>query len=91
MYVSEVVSRCRAKVTHVGPLGAEIDAQRGVEEQLRLVLCSLLESLSNKQIGGRLDLTECSVKALQQKLFKKTGVRSRSHLARGAIEPQIAV
>lgn len=55
-----------------------------------LVLRGVLEGLSNKEIGARLDLTESSVKAVLQKLFEKTGVRSRSQLVRYAIEAQIA-
>ena len=54
-----------------------------------LVLRGILEGLGNKEIGARLDLTESSVKAVLQKLFEKTGVRSRSQLVRYAIEMQI--
>ena len=53
------------------------------------VLRGVLEGSSNKEIGHRLDLTESSVKAVLQKLFEKTGVRSRSQLVRYAIETQI--
>jgi DNA-binding NarL/FixJ family response regulator len=59
-------------------------------ERETLVLRGVLEGLSNKEIGARLDLTESSVKAVLQKLFEKTGVRSRSQLVRYAIEAQIA-
>jgi len=45
--------------------------------------------LSNNEIGNRLNITESSVKAVLQKLFEKTGVRSRSQLVRYAIEAQI--
>jgi DNA-binding NarL/FixJ family response regulator len=59
-------------------------------ERENLVLRGVLEGLSNKEIGARLDLTESSVKAVLQKLFEKTGVRSRSQLVRYAIEAQMA-
>jgi DNA-binding NarL/FixJ family response regulator len=59
-------------------------------ERETLVLRGVLEGLSNKEVGARLDLTESSVKAVLQKLFEKTGVRSRSQLVRYAIEAQIA-
>ena len=62
-----------------------------LNERENLVLRGVLEGLSNKEIGARLDLTESSVKAVLQKLFEKTGVRSRSQLVRYAIEAQIAV
>lgn len=53
------------------------------------VLQFVLEGLSNKEIGARVELSESSVKAVLQKLFEKTGVRSRSQLVRYAIEAQI--
>ena len=59
-------------------------------ERENTVLRGVLEGLSNKEIGARMDLTESSVKAVLQKLFEKTGVRSRSQLVRYAIEAQIA-
>jgi DNA-binding NarL/FixJ family response regulator len=62
-----------------------------LNERESLVLRGVLEGLSNKEIGARLDLTESSVKAVLQKLFEKTAVRSRSQLVRYAIEAQIAV
>jgi DNA-binding NarL/FixJ family response regulator len=55
----------------------------------RRVLRRVLEGLSNKEIGVHLDLTESAVKAVLQKLFEKTGVRSRSQLVRYAIEAQL--
>ncbi len=61
----------------------------GLSPRENLVLRGVLEGLSNKEIGARHDLTESSVKAVLQKLFEKTGVRSRSQLVRYAIEAQI--
>jgi DNA-binding NarL/FixJ family response regulator len=53
------------------------------------VLRGVLEGESNKEIGARLDLSESSVKAVLQRLFEKTGVRTRSQLVRYAIESQV--
>ena len=53
------------------------------------VLRGVLEGQSNKEIGAQLVMTESSVKAVLQKLFERTGVRSRSQLVRYAIEAQI--
>ncbi len=53
------------------------------------VLRGVLEGLSNKEIGHRLDLSESLVKAVLQRLFERTGVRTRSQLVRIAIERQI--
>jgi len=61
-----------------------------LNERESLVLRGVLEGLSNKEIGARLETTESSVKAVLQKLFEKSGVRSRSQLVRYAIEAQIA-
>ena len=61
-----------------------------LSERENVVLRCVLEGLSNKEIGARIDITESSVKAVLQKLFEKTGVRSRSQLVRYAIEAQIA-
>jgi DNA-binding NarL/FixJ family response regulator len=68
----------------------ETQRQQRLSERENLVLRGVLEGLSNKEIGGRLGLTESSVKAVLQKLFEKTGVRSRSQLVRYAIEAQMA-
>ncbi len=52
----------------------------------RSVLKSVFEGLTNKEIGGRLQISESSVKAVLQQLFDKTGVRTRSQLVRIALE-----
>ncbi len=73
---------------------AKVDQEQQRHEHLtdreNLVLRGVLEGLSNKEIGARIEMTESSVKAVLQKLFEKTGVRSRSQLVRYAIEAQIA-
>lgn len=53
------------------------------------VLRGVLEGQSNKEIGAAMALSESAVKAVLQKLFEKTGVRSRSQLVRYAIETQM--
>jgi two-component system nitrate/nitrite response regulator NarL len=50
------------------------------------VLQGVFEGLSNKEIGARLHISESSVKAALQQLFRKTGVRTRSQLVRIALE-----
>lgn len=56
----------------------------------RTVLKAVLEGLTNKEIAGRLEISESSVKAVLQKLFDKTGVRTRSQLVRIALEKHAA-
>lgn len=69
--------------------GKEDDSRQAPQtftERERLVMSAVLEGLSNKQIGTRLEITEAAAKASLQQLFGKTGVRSRSQLVRVALE-----
>ena len=52
----------------------------------KAVLQGILDGLSNKEIGTRLNVSESSVKATLQQLFQKTGVRTRSQLVRIVLE-----
>lgn len=52
----------------------------------RQVLRSVFEGLTNKEIAGKMQISESSVKAVLQQLFDKTGVRTRSQLVRIALE-----
>lgn len=63
-------------------------AQRSVRltEREEKVLQSIFEGLSNKEIAGRLGVSESAVKATLQQLFAKTSVRTRSQLVRVALE-----
>ena len=50
------------------------------------VLRLLVQGLANKQIAGRLEISESVVKNTLQQLFTKSGVRTRSQLVRVALE-----
>jgi len=50
------------------------------------VLRGILDGLTNKEIAGKLNASETSIKAVIQELFRKTGVRTRSQLVRVALE-----
>ena len=54
------------------------------------VLSGILDGLSNKEIAWKLAVSESSVKAVIQELFRKAGVRTRSQLVRIAIEKHAA-
>jgi DNA-binding NarL/FixJ family response regulator len=69
--------------------GAQNAPRQALSPRETLVLHGVVEGLGNKEIGSRLDISESSVKAVLQRLFEKTGVRSRSQLVRYAIEAQI--
>ena len=51
-----------------------------------LVLRWITEGLSNKEIASQLTISEASVKALLQTIFKKTSVRTRSQVVRYVFE-----
>ncbi len=55
------------------------------ERQLR-VLRFVVEGLSNKEIAWRMEISESYVKALLQRLFQITGVRTRGQLVRITFE-----
>ncbi len=62
------------------------DPARRFNERQRKVLRLVMEGLSNKEIGWRLTISESYVKAILQRLFQKTGVRTRGQLVRIALE-----
>ena len=61
-------------------------ARKRLTERERDVLQLVFGGLANKEIAGRLGISESSVKAALQQLFAKTGVRTRSQLVRVALE-----
>jgi two-component system, NarL family, nitrate/nitrite response regulator NarL len=75
----------RAAVTR-GPRSSVDTQERRFTPRERQVFSYVLEGLANKEIGGRLGVSESSVKATLQQLFSKTGVRTRSQLVRIALE-----
>jgi DNA-binding NarL/FixJ family response regulator len=52
------------------------------------VLSLVVEGLTNKEIGARLNLPESTIKAVLQKLFQRVGVRTRAQLVRFAFESE---
>lgn len=61
-------------------------AGRKFNERQRKVLRFVLEGLSNKEIAAHLQISESYVKAILQRLFQETGVRTRGQLVRVALE-----
>ena len=55
-------------------------------ELQRKVLRFVVEGLSNKEIAWRLQISESYVKAILQRFFQQTGVRTRGQLIRVALE-----
>jgi DNA-binding NarL/FixJ family response regulator len=50
------------------------------------VLHAVMDGLSNQKIGDQLGVSESTIKAALQQLFKKGGVRTRSQLVRIALQ-----
>jgi two-component system nitrate/nitrite response regulator NarL len=55
-------------------------------EREQTVLQGVVDGLSNRRIGSQIGVSESTVKAALQQLFKKSGVRTRSQLVRMALE-----
>jgi DNA-binding NarL/FixJ family response regulator len=55
-------------------------------EREQTVLHGVVDGLSNRKIGNQIGVSESTIKATLQHLFKKTGVRTRSQLVRIALE-----
>lgn len=63
-----------------------LERGRPLTERQSAVLRGILDGLANKEIAWKMNLSETSVKAVIQELFRKAGVRTRSQLVRIAIE-----
>jgi DNA-binding NarL/FixJ family response regulator len=72
-------------MTEVAPMNPAPGGERFTERE-RQVLSYVFEGLANKEIAGRIGVSESSIKAALQQLFAKTGVRTRSELVRIALE-----
>jgi two-component system, NarL family, nitrate/nitrite response regulator NarL len=59
---------------------------RRFTDRERQVLSFVFDGLGNKEIAGRIGVSEGSVKSTLQQLFSKTGVRTRSQLVRIVLE-----
>jgi PAS domain S-box-containing protein len=74
----------------IEPVGSELPMERREGRVLSSreseVLKLLVQGLTNKEIGSRMDISESAVKNTMQQLFGKTGVRTRSQLVRVALE-----
>lgn len=57
-----------------------------LSDREKRILRSILEGLTNKEIGVRLDTTEGSVKSALRQLFEKLGVHTRAQLVKVALE-----
>jgi PAS domain S-box-containing protein len=66
--------------------GPESTGRTALNSRELEVLRLLVQGLANKEIAGRLDVSESTVKNTLQQLFAKTDVRTRAQLVRVALE-----
>jgi PAS domain S-box-containing protein len=72
---------------HDGVPGAVAHPERAALSNREMeVLRLLVQGMANKEIAGRMEISESAVKNTIQQLFAKTGVRTRSQLVRVALE-----
>jgi PAS domain S-box-containing protein len=90
-YVFSGEPRLTAIITESEPSGsnlpeAQADATVVLTNLEQMVLRSIFEGQSNKEIASHLESSESAVKSTIQRLFTKLGARTRSQLVRIAIE-----
>lgn len=76
--------RTLAALLAAAPAGSAAD--RELTEREREVLRAVFQGLATKEIMARLGLSQSTVKAAVQRLFEKTGARTRAQLVRIALE-----
>jgi DNA-binding NarL/FixJ family response regulator len=76
---------------YLGPLFRSVDRSRSVgkpslTERDKTVLRYILQGLTNREIGERVEASEGAVKAYLRQVFGKLGVRTRSQAVKVALE-----
>lgn len=73
-------------VTGVEPGSDSGELPKRLSERERKVVRALFDGLSNKEIAGRLRVSETIIKTILQRLFQRTGVHTRGQLVRVMLE-----
>jgi DNA-binding NarL/FixJ family response regulator len=66
-----------------------MSTHKPLTERQQQVLRGIFEGLTNKEIGALAGVSESSVKATLQQLFRKNRVRTRAQLVRIALEDSL--
>jgi len=77
--------------SYLGPLFRAVDRTRGpkkvsLTDRDRTILRCILQGLTNREIAGRIGISEGAVKASVRHVCEKLGVRTRSQLVKIALE-----
>ena len=83
---ADVTEESSANSYPASPPGREHNGQKTLNTREMDVLRFLVQGLTNKEIAGRMEVSESTVKNTFQQLFGKLGVRTRSQLVRVALE-----
>lgn len=86
-----MLGQVQMEATYLKPIMSSMDAfvqpsRQKLTDRDRLLLRALFQGLGNKEIAGRLQISEGAVKASLRLLFQKFKVQSRSQLVRIALE-----
>ena len=73
-------------VTGVETGSDSAELPKRLSERERKVVRALFDGLSNKEIAGRLRVSETIIKTILQRLFQRTGVHTRGQLVRVMLE-----
>ena len=82
LFVFRVSERFLQLETRLAPLDPEVVSARfGVSPRESEILCLVARGLSNKEIGGRLEISEGTVKNHLHRAMRKVGVGNRTEIA----------
>jgi PAS domain S-box-containing protein len=84
--VAAIIADAGEEEVASAPGNVEHREQAALNSRETEVLRLLVQGLANKEIAGRMEISESAVKNTIQQLFAKTGVRTRSQLVRVALE-----
>ena len=85
--VAAIIAEVAEETEVAVPLSASHNGERTALNTRELsVLRLLVQGLTNKEIAGRMEMSESTVKNTLQQLFAKTNVRTRAQLVRIALE-----
>jgi len=78
----EVIEVMAGEVKQIG----DLNVRKPLTQRERQVLHGIFEGLTNKKIASQIGVSEGTVKATLQQLFRKAHVRTRAQLVRAALE-----